>query len=235
MQCRNAHRQQSWPLGFGFLLPLGTEFRLPGLCGMACRKVCRAFSWLTINTGGPSLLGRGATPGQVILRGTGKPLRRPQGASHYVTFLHGFCFSSHLLLTPLVFDEWLWYGHVRPINPFLAKFLLVMVICLSNRNQIKTCDKCFHPLRHFTGLFWTCDHIYDLILEFGGIRETVKCVLGATCNCFPTLNSWSHCLPRRLRTQGSHCSEETVLLFCAMGWQACHFYWLFIDFCILSI
>lgn len=57
MQCRNAHRQQSWPLGVGFLLPLGTEFRLPGLCGMACRKVCRAFSWLTINTEGPAYWG----------------------------------------------------------------------------------------------------------------------------------------------------------------------------------
>lgn len=77
MQCRNAHRQQSWPLGVGSLLPLGTEFRLPGLCGMACRKVCRAFSSLTINTGGPSLMGSGATSGQVILGGIGKPLRRP--------------------------------------------------------------------------------------------------------------------------------------------------------------
>lgn len=36
--------EDKWTLGVGSLLPLGTEFRLPGLCGMACRKVCRAFS-----------------------------------------------------------------------------------------------------------------------------------------------------------------------------------------------
>lgn len=46
-----------------------------------------------------------------------------------------------------------------------------MVICLSNRNQIKTCDKCFHPLRHFTGLF---EHVTTYMTYYWNLKGEEK-------------------------------------------------------------